>query len=221
MPIRRRIRASLLRGLGDVYAVPGDPALGGLDQAIDAAQQCRFARAAEADHRQELAVRDFEADVVEGERPSLVDLGQVFDLQHAPLALPSRSGVHGRSAGQGYLPCPVILMERVRPSRARNRRARQSSEGCRTPSRLPVDAGPAVEVLVADRLVPRSLLGSSSQKRRRPRASSIWVRMSAGNSGPNDNVSLGISGEMVRIFTFWMMSGASVRATGTGVEHRR
>ena len=70
MPMRRRMTAQFVIGSsGDVHAVPDDRARGGLDQAVDAAQQGGLARAAQADDRHELAIRDIQADLSSARKP--------------------------------------------------------------------------------------------------------------------------------------------------------
>ena len=74
----------LLRGGGDVLAVPVDLAGRRLDQPVDAAEQGRFSRAGKADHGEELAVLDFEADIGQRLRSALIDLGEILDFEHVP-----------------------------------------------------------------------------------------------------------------------------------------
>jgi len=65
-----------------VDPVPDDLALGRFDEPVDAAQQGGLARTAQADDDQELSIADLKADVLEGHRPVVVDLGQVSYFQH-------------------------------------------------------------------------------------------------------------------------------------------
>ena len=83
MPMRRRIgRSSPTLSGGDVDVVQPDFAFGRVDQAVDAAQQGRFARPAQADDRQKFAVLDLKTDVLEGDRSVIVDFGEIDDSQH-------------------------------------------------------------------------------------------------------------------------------------------
>ncbi len=72
-----------LRGGGDVYVIPYHAPFGGLDQAVDTAQQGRFPGAAEADDHQELAVGHLNADIFQSKRAAFVDLGEMFYFEHS------------------------------------------------------------------------------------------------------------------------------------------
>jgi hypothetical protein len=75
--------AHLLRGGGsDIFAIPQNLTRRGVDQPVDAAQQCGFARAAQPDHCQELSFGHIECDIVQRLDAPIVYLCQVFYLEH-------------------------------------------------------------------------------------------------------------------------------------------
>ena len=65
-----------------ILAVPEDASGGRLDQAIDAAQEGRLARPRQTDDGQELPVGDLEGHVTKRDRPVVIDLGEVLNLEH-------------------------------------------------------------------------------------------------------------------------------------------
>ncbi len=70
----------ILAGSGDILPIPDDLSLGGFDQAVDAAQQSRFARTTQADHSQEFAWLDRETDIGQGLSAPFIYFGEVFYL---------------------------------------------------------------------------------------------------------------------------------------------
>jgi hypothetical protein len=115
--------AHLIGGGGrDVHALPQDLPPGGVDQAVDAAQQGGLAGSAQADHRQELPLGHIETDVLQRQDAPLVNLGEIPYLKHGWFSPSSMRFLARLPAsiikrkpdkykfGQGFSPCPNSIL---------------------------------------------------------------------------------------------------------------